>query len=368
MAAEKKWNLQSFATNANVFGTNQTYTITCAGSNTFMNLNQADLIMNLSITNFNPLTQTYSIIRPTVAWISQINTTITFATKEGPLIINYSGYNNRGIAANVLETLEYSKAKWDQYNPIEYLSPQGNLSNSNFEVLIPLKFLNDSSYDAGLLNIETISFNISWESQTKIFDFGTLTSAGVQTNRVDIKYPTITVSNTDMIPPSVREIPNRQVYIASIDLNGGNSAANGTVSVPFPASVLYYFFTGVGDLYTLNPNPQSVVTNHSLTSMGQVYPLISNYNAKFNSSGNEVGLLRHYIELMDISGKDKPENNSILSYPYWRDEARIYTIEIGTEQKNGQQYNFATNFSQSTSIPSTCVLVFLGRRSLNIIS
>jgi len=364
MAAEKKWNCQSFTTNANIFGTNQTYTLTCAGKNTFMNLNQADLIVNLSLLNFTPPSQTYSILRPTTAWIQQINTTIQFVTKEGPKIINYSGYNNRGIAANALEILEYSYDKFSQYNTIEYLAATTGLTNKNFEVLIPLKFLNDSSYDAGLLNIESISFNITWAPQNQIFTLPD--GVNVTTNRVDLKFPTIVVSNSEMIPAMVKEIPNRQVYIYTIDLPGGNNSANATISVPFPCSVLYYFFTAVGNEYSMNPNTKSVVTNQSLTSMGQVYPLVTNYNSVYDpTSHTETGMIRHFIELMDISGKDKPENNSIMTYDNWRDTYRFYAIEIGTEQKVGQQFNFAANFSTPTTVPSTAILVFLGRRTID---
>lgn len=362
MSAEKKWNLQSFPSGTTLFGTNQTYTITCPGDNTFINLNQADLIVTMNITGL-PSGATYSVLRPSVAWISQVNTTIQFLTEKGPEIVNYNGYNNRGVAANVLEILEYSAPKFNQYSDIEFLAPTSGLTNVNFEVLIPLKFLSDSSYDAQLLNIDYISFNITWESQDRIFSFSSGTPV-VNTTKVDIKYPTTTVTTKELIPRHIREIPNRQVYIQQIDLLTGSNAANTNVSVPFPCSELFYFFVGTGNDYNLNPNPSSVVTNHSLTSMGTTYPLIATYAANLTPGTTSIGLIRHYMELMDITGKDTPEFNTTLTFANWRDNLRIYAIEIGTEQHNGQQFNFTSTFNTPTSTPSTCVLVFVGRRHI----
>ncbi len=361
MSAEKKWNLQSFPSGTTLFGTNQTYTITCPGDNTFINLNQADLIVTMNITGL--LSATYSVLRPSTAWISQINTTIQYMTERGPEIVNYNGYNNRGIAANVLEILEYSAPKFAQYSEIEFLAPTSGLTNTNFETLIPLKFLSDSSYDAQLLNIDYISFNITWESQDRIFSF-TAGTPVVNTTKVDIKYPTITTTTKDIIPKHIREIPNRQIYIQQIDLLTGSNAANTNVSVPFPCSELFYFFVGLGNNYSLNPNPASVVTNHSLTSMGSIYPLVATYAANLTTGTTSIGLIRHFMELMDITGKDKPENNTTLTFANWRDNLRIYAIEIGTEQHVGQQFNFTSTFNVATTNPCTCVMIFVGRRHI----
>jgi hypothetical protein len=361
MSAQKKWNLQSFPSGSTLFGTNSTYTITCAGDNTFVNLNQADLILTISAVGLGA--NSYGITRPSTAWISQINTTVQYITKDGPQIVNYNGYNNRGVAANALEILEYSGVKFEQYDALEYLTPVAGLTDVNFDVVIPLKFLADVAYDAQLLNIDYISFNISFEPQSRIFTTTSTTPVVFNTPRLDIKYPTITTTSSDLIPSHVREIPNRQVYVQNIDLLAGVSAANTQVSVPFPCSVLYYFFiSNGGSTYNMNPNPSSAVTNHSLTSMGETFPLISNYNSVMTTPTSGVGMKRHFMELMDISGKDRPENNSTLTYPTWLNTNRIYTIEVGVEQHAGQNFNFAANFSTTTTVPSTCVMVFLGRR------
>lgn len=359
MSAQKKWNLQSFPSGARIFGTNQTYTLTCAGSNNFINLNQADIILSFSVLGL-PAGATYTIGRPSTTWINQINVNAQYITPEGPQIVNYNGYNNRGIAANVLETLEYSAAKYAQYDPMEFLTGASGLTNTDFEVLIPLKFLVDMAYDANLVNIDYITFSITFISQAEIFTF----SAGspiVQCNRFDIKYPTWVTSSPDVIPSVLREIPNRQVYIQNIDLLTGASAANTQVAVPFPASVLYYFFISKDSTYNMNPNPLSIVSSQSLTTMGETFPLNSTYNAIYVPGTSQIGLIRHYMELMDISGKDKPENNTVLSFEEWSTLKRIYCIEIGVEQQVGQNFNFSAVFSSQLATAATCVMVFLGR-------
>ena len=83
MAAEKKWNLQTFPSSSSLFGTSQSYTITCAGDNVFVNLNQADIILNITVRGLPP-SGTYGIIRPSVSWASQVQTTVQFI---GPLFV-----------------------------------------------------------------------------------------------------------------------------------------------------------------------------------------------------------------------------------------------------------------------------------------
>lgn len=361
MASEKKWNLQTFPSTSSLFGTSQTYTITAAGDNVFVNFNQADLIVNLSVQGL-PVGGTYGILRPTTAWITQIQTTVNFIGPNGSDIINYTGYAGRGIAGNVLELLEYSANKFKMYNGIEFLTPTGGLTNTNFDVMIPLKFVSDIAYDAQLLNVDQITIQITWETINNIFSFSSVGST-VAVNRVDLKYPTIATTNTELIPRPLREIPNRQIFVQQLDILSGSSGANTSIGVPFPASVLYYFFVGTNSTYNLNPNPSSVVTTHQLSSMGSVFPLVSSYGASFDST-TDVGLIRHYMELQDISGKDTPDHDSILSFEQWRDVNRIYAIEIGVEQTNGQQFQFQSSFSSSTVVPSRCVLIFLGRKNL----
>lgn len=359
MSAQKKWNLQTFSATTRIFGSNSTYTLTCAGQNNFVNLNQADIVLSLSIVGL-PVGATYTVGRPSTTWINQMNVQVEYITPEGPQIVNYNGYNNRGIAANVLETLEYSSAKYAQYDPIEFLSPQAGLTATDFEVLIPLKFLADAAYDANLVNVDHITFNITFISQPEIFTFTSGTPT-VNCNHLDIKYPSWVVSSPEVIPAELREIPNRQVYVQNVDLIAGASAVNTQVAVPFPCSVLYYFFISKDSTYNMNPNPLSVVTSHSLTSMGEVFPLISNYGSSYTPGLSQVGIIRHYMELMDISGKDKPENNTILSFPEWFNSKRIYCIEIGVEQQNGQNFNFSSTFVQQLAQAATCVMLFLGR-------
>jgi hypothetical protein len=113
----------------------------------------------------------------------------------------------------------------------------------------------------------------------------------------------------------------------------------------------------------LNPNPNSIVTTHQLSSMGSVFPLVSNYGAVLNTT-TETGAIRHYMELMDIIGKDRPDEDTIVTFDQWINQWRIYAIEIGVEQHNGQQFNFQSTFSSPIVIPTTCVMVFLGRKNL----
>ena len=359
MSIEKRWNNASFPTGTTIFGTNASYPITCSGVNTFVNLHNADIVVNLTVNNLSA-GGSYAIVRPTTAWISQANITITYQTSEGEKIVNYPAFINRGTAGNVLELLEYSEPKFGMYNPIEYLTASNGLTNVNFDVLIPLKFLADVAYDPALLNVDNIVFNITWESQDRCFQ--SLDPIKIQSNSVNINYYTMVCSTPDIIPMKLREIPNRQIYIQTIDLLAGSNAANTQIAVPFPSPVLFYYFVNVNGAYNLNPNPLSVVNSHSLTGMSTTYPLIANYNAKYVPGVTEVGMIRHYIELMKISGKDKPENSSHLSYDTWRDSLRIYAIEIGTEQSKGQNFNFQSTFSAATSVSSTCVMIFMGRR------
>lgn len=362
MAAEKKWNLQTFPSSSSLFGTSQSYTITCAGDNVFVNLNQADIILNITVRGLPP-SGTYGIIRPSVSWASQVQTTVQFIGPNGTDIINYTGYANRGVAGNVLEILEYSYNKFNMYDPIEFLTPASGLTNTTFDVVIPLKFLADIAYDAQLLNLDLITTTITWENADKIFSFPT-TGVTVGVNKIDIKYPTIATTSAELIPRPIREIPNRQIYIQQQDLLSGSNSINASIGVSFPASVMYYFFIPQNSgLYNLNPNPNSVVTTHQLSSMGSVFPLTANYGASLTPTV-DVGLIRHYMELMDIIGKDRPEHDTILTFNNWKDLYRIYAIEIGVEQHNGQQFNFQSTLSTPTVIPSTCIMVFLGRKNL----
>ena len=362
MAAEKKWNLQTFPSSSSLFGTSQSYTITCAGDNVFVNLNQADIILSLTIQGLT-VGQTYGVLRPSVAWASQVQTTVQFIGPNGTDIINYTGYANRGVAGSVLEVLEYSYNKYNMYNTIEFLTPVTGLNNVTFDVLIPMKFLADIAYDAQLLNIDLITTTITWEQVNKIFSLPS-SSVTVAVNKIDIKYPTIATTSAELIPRPIREIPNRQIYIQQQDLLAGANSINASIGVSFPASVMYYFFIPQNSsVYNLNPNPNSVVTTHQLSSMGSVFPLVSNYGAILTPT-IDVGLIRHYMELMDIIGKDRPEHDTILTFENWRDIHRIYSIEIGVEQHNGQQFNFQSTFTTSTVVASTCIMVFLGRKNL----
>lgn len=363
-AAEKKWNLQSFPAGYTIFNTNQTYIISCAGDNTFMSIHEGDIILSLTINNL-PLGSSYDILKPSLNWVMQCDTTIQFITSEGPKIIDYNGYNLRGEAGHLLELLEYSKPKWDMYSDLEFLEPKNGLTSTTFDVVIPLKFLIDPAYDDKLLNIDYVKFSISWQSQDSIFQFdNTLPlKPSVQCNKVDIKYPTITTSNSSMIAMIDRQIPNRQIYVQKINLLPFSDSANAVISVPFPASVLYYFFKSTDNVsYNMNPNPNSVVTLHALTAMGNTYPLVTNYGVHYQNGVVEVGMKRHYLELMDIINKDCPEKSNQLSYSKWRDQYRVYAIEIGTEQHMGQQYTFTSNFTNPTSVSEDCILIFIGRR------
>jgi len=362
MAAEKKWNLQTFASSSSVFGTNQTYTISCAGDNVFVNLNQADIILNITIKGL-PNGGTYGVIRPSVSWVNQIQTVVQFIGPNGTDIINYTGYSNRGIAGHVLELMEYSFQKFNMYDPIEFLTPASGLTQTTFDVLVPLKFLADIAYDAQLLNLDLITMSISWESVDRIFSFST-SGVTVGVNKIDIKYPTIATTSAELIPRPIREIPNRQIYITQQNLLTGADSVNASVGVSFPASVMYYFFIPQNlGLYNINPNPNSVVTTHQLSSMGSVFPLVSSYFSILSPT-TDIGLIRHYMELMDIIGKDRPDHDTILTFNNWRDLYRIYAIEIGVEQHNGQTFNFQSTLSSPVVVPTTCIMVFLGRKNL----
>jgi hypothetical protein len=360
MAAEKKWNLNSFPINTSMFGTNQTYLITCAGQNSFIDLNDASMILTISVVGLTP-PATYSVLRPSLSWISQIQTTIKYQTPAGQEIKTYTGYINRGVAGNMLEIFEYSQPKFDMLQPIEFLTPTSGLTNTTFSALIPLKFLCDPAYDAQLLNIDSICFSISWEQSPNIF----VATAGTPqfiVDKVDFKYPTTTVTSSDIIPKHVREIPNRQIYIQNQDILAGSNSVNTQVNISFPCSEIYYFFLGQGSNYSLNPNPRSVVTQHQLASMGAVYPLVGTYQASYNPGLVETGgVIRHYDELLSIIGKNTPEFSNTLTYTNWRDNLRIYAIEVGTEQRQGQTFNFSATFDQLTTVASTCVIVCVGR-------
>lgn len=360
MAAEKKWNLQSFPINQQLFGTTQSFIITCAGQNTFLDLNDTSIILTMTVTNL-PAGATYSILRPSLAWVTQMQTTIQFNTDRGKEIKNYPGYIGRGVAGNMFEIMEYSRAKYDMLAPVEFLNATSGLTNTTFSALIPLKFLCDAAYDANMLNMDTLTFNMSFESLANVFAFSSGNPVMV-VNRVDFKFPTITVTSREVIPKHIREIPNRQIYISQLSVDVGSNSVTSTISVPFPCSELFYFFLGRGSNYSFNPNPTSVVTSHQLTSMGSVYPLSSTYNASYQPGVIETGgVVRHYDELLSIMGKNAPEHNSTLTYTNWRDNFRIYSIEIGTEQTVGQTVNFQAQFDQLTTTPSDCVFVFLGR-------
>jgi hypothetical protein len=360
MAAEKKWNLQSFAINPKLFGQSQTYVITCAGQNTFINLNDTSIILTLNVSGL-PEMATYSVLRPSTTWVTQIQTEIKFQTDRGQEIKNYAGYVNRGLAANMLEIFEYSQPKFNMLTPVEFLTPTTGLTSTTFNALIPLKFLCDPAYDAALLNLDSIAFTIAWEQQANIFSFSSGTPI-VTVDKVDFKFATTTVTSKDVIPKHIREIPNRQVYIQTDFVAAGSNSVSSYVTVAFPCSELFYFFVGQGSNYTLNPNPSAIVTTHQLASMGSVYPLVSNYQASYNPGVIETGgVLRHWDELISIVGKDTPEFSNTLSYTNWRDNLRIYGIEIGTEQRTGQAFNFQSSFDKVTTVPCTCIMVFVGR-------
>jgi hypothetical protein len=121
--------------------------------------------------------------------------------------------------------------------------------------------------------------------------------------------------------------------------NQKDSLVVGKQSITMPISVsgkvleVFYWFkrsapstTTTPAVFSFNPNPFSVVTNHQINIAGHSYPLNPNYNSSFTAAGVEVGLSRHYDELLINVNKYNPQRNTFLDYVTWRDSLRIYSI------------------------------------------
>lgn len=365
MSSERKWNYQSLTTGNNIFGYSQTYVISSPGENIYLQLHHAQLILKIIIKGLKT-DESYEILRPSVDWINQISVTIEAIIEGEKRVIHYPNFNRRGLAAHILELMEYSKPKIDMYNSIEFITkPSTNPDDATFEVLIPFKYLCDIAYDNNLLNITQMTLEMSFKPIGEIIKFKSDSEASVHSTKLDLLYTSTIVSSHSNIPRALTELPNRSIYLHFQEIPIGASSVTATPTVPFPCSVVYYFFNSKTEGYNFNPNPNAVVTDHSITTLGATYPLTTNYNSMLDDK-NSCGLVRHYMEFIQLSGKDRTEANSFFSFENWKNSYRIYAIEIGTPQNKGLTFNFLSNFSQATTNGSNCVIMFVGRKPLNI--
>jgi hypothetical protein len=158
----------------------------------------------------------------------------------------------------------------------------------------------------------------------------------------------------------------RLTFIQTQNYSTPTSTILQTINVPGKLLRIFYFFveeyTSTFSPATKNPfnfaaNQFSVINQHQLTGSGKVYPLNPVYNAVFTTT-SEVGLSRHYEEFMCNINKFQPSSNTIITYTTWRDNVRIYSIEVNDDGLFQQTIlNFQAQFSMPTSVPFNLYIV-----------
>jgi hypothetical protein len=343
------------------FGSTNSYNFTVVGDNSVVNLYHAYLYVTVKISGLGGAA--YTIKRPAIAWFNQAQSSITVGSGSNIEIVSYPSYGERGVAGYLYQILQSSYSEWTDYADIELLNTPVTQVYDVFEVRVPLRYLLDAASTSSWPVVRSMTLNLTWEPLSKIF---TLPAGGlVEIPSMEITYPVMTMNDPGEIPESLRMLSPRASYLSINNIPVGSTTVPSiTPNVGFSVSSVFYFFlsTSDGSPFTMNPNPQSIVTTHHLSNGGGlVLPSTVNYNSVYSPSARK-GLARHFTELRQNSQTDQTGSDTILTFQRWSEQNRIYSIETGVPQKAGQTWNLAIQLSEPTTAPCSIVVVFVGNR------
>lgn len=307
------------------------------------------------------------ICKPYIAWITTYTFTPTFKGGKGETrSVLYTGNPGRGNAGYVYSLMDRSAYNTLDQSFVENNRPPFSTMITTLDVSIPFRYLIDPLCTKRYLPISYFSFVPTFDTFLNIFAPGdpSQTSLAATVNAYYLEYPSYIVKS---MPMELMYPDPRLTFIQTQNYSTPTSTILQTINVPGKLLRIFYFFvqeftSTFGPPVTQNPfnfaaNQSSVINQHQLTGSGKVYPLNPVYNAVFTTT-SQVGLSRHYEEFMCNINKFQPSSNTIITYTEWRDNVRIYSIEVNDDGLFQQTIlNFQAQFSTPTSVPFNLYIV-----------
>ena len=309
--------------------------------------------------------QPYTICKPYISWITSYTITITFKGGKGEQrTVLYTGNNGRGDAGFIYTLIDQSSGRTEDVTMIQNLNPPMTTSKLSLDATIPLRYLIDPLCTKRYLPISYFTIVPVFDTILNIFSPGAnMPNFAATVVRYALEYPSYRVKSMPgalMYPDPRLTFVNRKTYPIN------TSTILETLNVPGKLLRVFYFMVeqktslaagGSPNPYNFNPNPSSVTTYHQINGAGCSFPLNPEYNAVFDLTA-EVGIARHYEEFIQIINKNNPPSNTVISYTTWRDNYRIYAIEVNNSDFFNQTIlSLTINLGVATTKPFDLYIV-----------
>jgi hypothetical protein len=306
----------------------------------------------------------FKICKPAIAWIKQYTLVTTYHDGSGKTkAVSTTGYPGRGDAGFLYSLMDRSSGQTVDVSYPECISRQSGVAFNTFEVTIPVRYLIDPFCTTRFLSISNIMFNPTFDQFLNIFSPPTGGTLSINVIGYHLDYMSYKL---DSLSSGLRYPDPRITFMQASTVQAGETAITQIINVPGKLiRVFYYFLVDKASAadgtsanpYSFNPHPNAVVTQHQITCSGKAFPLSSSYAAT-SSPTSSTGLSRHYYELLSNINKLTPNANTILSYEMYRDNYRIYSIEV--DDKDLQYQSSVTlqiNLCNPTIVTSNLVMI-----------
>lgn len=293
----------------------------------------ARLRLRLNILNSSGTT---TILRPNIAWIKNYTVTCTYKLGDGAKkTTTYSSQPARGETGFIYSLMNRSFNNTGMESYPENLQPRV-VTGSSTEAIIPLMYLFDFAATERWLPLLHLQLQLSFDSQEKIFfspGVDPISTLQVQIVSYNLEFPSAIA--TPYLDRALMYPDHRKTFDQITTWLVGEQSKTINISVSGKILEVFYWFKDVSSSTSTTPGsfkfnalPFEPVTYHQINISGMSFPLQPQYFAEFTSGGVEIGLFRHYDELLQNINKYTPQRNTFLTYETWRDSFRIYSIEM----------------------------------------